>query len=654
MAHLADQKIISKGTFLNSLRLTNNGFKQFKGIVITRNEGCSENEAALASSAPIEFLFYIPRRLAATEARLLIKNETSGKEFTIDTEWMDTADEFDVFGVKLDLDTSLYFFSIALSNYLGSFFGYKSEGSEMLFSPHFIDSKFQLSVVNFEHPCPDGFAGGIVYHIFVDRFAKSKRTVCKKGALLADYTSGIPEYPAYPGAPLKNNTFWGGDLYGVIDKLDYISSLGANIIYLSPIFDSPSNHKYDTADYLKVDEMFGSREALTLLIDEAHKRGIKIILDGVFNHTGADSVYFNRYGTYDSLGAYQSQESPYYNWYEFQSYPNKYTCWWDIEILPRINTRLHSCSDFFAGDGGVIQAYAKMGIDGFRLDVADELSDDFIEQIKNSLSKESKGSILYGEVWEDASNKIAYSERKKYYLGKELDGVMNYPVRVGIIDYVLHKKTDALKYALTDVLRNAPKRIRDLQMNLLGSHDTERILTVLGGEVSDGLSNDILVSKRMSRDVYERAKERLKLAYTILATIPGIPSIFYGDEAGLEGYGDPFNRLPYPWGREDTEILDFYKRIGVIRREHPVYTNGDFDLLVITPELLIFKRTIGNSTLLTVINNANDKLILDFSASVTALIKRKTSDTHTLAPYSSEIFDVCGKTTYLNLKNIKE
>ena len=639
---------------VNSLRLRNINFNNLKGEIVLKNKGVLTSGTALNSSFPINIDVLLPRILAATDAKIVLKGETVGKTIECEKNDYTFERELDIFTFELNLDPGLYFFYIVLYTPFGNIYGYNASNGIMFFSKNNEGDDFQLSAVHFKHSAPIGFSGGIIYHIFVDRFSRSGKTAVREGGVLADFSHGIPEYPSFPGAPLKNNTFWGGDLYGIIEKLDYISSLGANIIYLSPIFDSPSNHKYDTGDYQRVDSALGGDDALRALIREAHARGMKIILDGVFNHTGADSVYFNKYGNYSSLGAYQSKCSEYYDWYEFSDYPNKYTCWWDIDILPRINTRFHKCSDFFVGENGIISKYTRMGIDGFRLDVADELSDEFISKIKSRMEAEMPGSILYGEVWEDASNKVAYSERKKYYLGEELDGVMNYPLRKGIIDYVLYGFTDTLRYALTEVMQNAPKEIRDHQMNLLGSHDTVRIITALGGEAAVELSNSELVHKRMSDDIYEVAKSRLKLAYTILATLPGIPSIFYGDEVGLQGYSDPFNRMPYPWGKEDKEILDFYKKIGIIRRGESVYKEGSFSLISLTPKKLIFARKNGERSLLTVINNSSSPLKLRFTKSVHSKMEEKTSQDFLISPYSSEIFLSDKKETYLIFNSIKE
>ena len=511
----------------------------------------------------------------------------------------------------------------------------------------------QLTVSEFLYGVPEKILGGVIYHVFVDRFARGKDTAVPDGRrLISGEWENIPEYPEYRGAPLKNNTFYGGTLWGIIDRLDYIASLGVTAIYLSPISSSPSNHRYDTADYMTVDEMLGGDEALSALIKAADERGIGIILDGVFNHTGADSLYFNRYGRYGSSGAYQSRESEYFPWYDFKSYPNDYTSWWGIEILPRINPDIPECGEYLAGVGGVVDKYSKMGVYGFRLDVADELSDPFISKIKARLSDKGE-NILYGEVWEDASNKISYGRRKRYYLGSELDGVMNYPLREGIIDYVLTKSTDKLRYALTEVTENAPDRIMHAQMNLVGTHDTERILTVLGGEDTSGLSNSELCYKRMSEERRACAKKRLLAAATVLMTLPGVPAIFYGDEVGLEGYHDPFNRMPYPYGREDFEILEHYRALGNIRKDNTVYRSGDFELLILTPKLLVFSRSDGRESILTAFNNSDDEIIVDFSTAHTSLFSKTRAKSFTLSPMSADVFKANTKSKFLFRGNIK-
>ena len=581
----------------------------------------------------------IPRSLGAKRVSMNIYDDNNNDIASYQLKYNDNTPSFDLYDIKIPIDmlgVGLYFFSIEIHGISGALYALK-DGNSLSFARH-KESLFQLSVSDFKYDSPDLYLGGIIYHVFVDRFNRGGNVPKKKGSIYVnDWDSPIPEIPEYPGAPLKNNYFYGGTLIGIINKLEYLKSLGVSIIYLSPIFDSPSNHKYDTGDYMRVDASFGGERALVDLIKKAKRFGIYIILDGVFNHTGDDSVYFNRYGNYNSLGAYQSLNSPYYEWYDFKNHPDDYTSWWGIKILPRINPDIEKCRDFFVGNGGVIEKYTKIGIAGFRLDVVDELSDSFVSSIKAKMNEYNKNSLLYGEVWEDASNKISYGARKRYYLGTELDGVMNYPLRVGIIEFLRSGKTEKLRYALLDVIQNAPKRIRDMQMNILGTHDTERIITALGGESSLGKTNAYLSKTKMSGEEYELSKKRLACAYTILATLPGIPSIYYGDEAGVEGYGDPFNRLAFPWNKEDEEILDFYKKIGKIRIGHKVYGCGEFSLLHLSSEVLVFSRYSKNSVYLTVINNSKDEIIVEISAPSRALISGKQDLLYKISSYTPEI-----------------
>ncbi|MBQ8207895.1 MAG: glycoside hydrolase family 13 protein [Clostridia bacterium] len=443
-------------------------------------------------------------------------------------------------------------------------------------------SKFRLLIYEDGFDTPKWFKGGTMYHIFVDRFSKgSFEPVCRPDAEMNDdWENGIPQYAEYPGSFVKNNMFFGGNLVGVREKLDYLESLGVTVIYLSPIFKAYSNHKYDTGDYMQVDEMFGGDEALRDLIDAAKKKGIRIILDGVFNHTGDDSKYFNKYGKYDSLGAYQSKESEYYNWFHFKKHPDEYECWWGIPILPKLNLENEDCRDYLVGgEGSVVGKYTKMGIGGIRLDVADELSDDFLDRLRVTAKKfSSEDAVIIGEVWENAADKIAYGKRRRYLRGAQLDSVMNYPFRSASIDYLTSGDSSLLANALTELYASYPKCVCDSLMNILGTHDTERILTVLGGEDNPELSNAELAGLKMNDDARARAVELLKLGSVLQYTVYGVPSVFYGDEAGLEGYRDPFCRMPFPWGRENKELLEHYTRLGRIRRENKVLSDGIFKI----------------------------------------------------------------------------
>ena len=293
------------------------------------------------------------------------------------------------------------------------------------------EERFQLIIYTKRKKYPEFFRGGIAYQIFVDRFFRGGNEEVKEDAKVNhDWYHGVPEY-FHPGdKDFKNNTFFGGDLPGVEKKLSYIASLGVTAIYLNPIFLSSSTHKYDTADYTKIDPMFGGEEAFRSLIKAAKKHKISIILDGVFNHTGDDSVYFNKYGKYDTVGAYQSEESPYADWYNFTEFPDEYESWWGFKNLPRVMSDNPSYKKFLFGKDGIVRRYIREGICGWRLDVADELSDKFLEELSYAAQAEREDALIIGEVWEDASNKVSYGKRRAYFYGKELDSVMNYPIRV--------------------------------------------------------------------------------------------------------------------------------------------------------------------------------------------------------------------------------
>ena len=631
---------------MQSLYFSNNRARSLVGKVTFAHGEKYGSSSAFEIGKASKIRILLPRLLGVVSVSVRIFNESLDKEeHRLNAYWSDSVKECDAYEIDFDPDdigVGLYFFFVEIDSQCGRLYGYK-RGSELIFSPDYsTHSWYQLSVSDFKYKKSDNNLGGIIYHIFVDRFNKGGVVEAKPGTVTDDDWHTIPEYPLYPGAPLKNNHFYGGTLWGIIEKLDYLTSLGVSTIYLSPIFDAASNHKYDTGDYMTVDSMFGGEEALRELIAKAKEKGIGIILDGVFNHTGSDSLYFNREGNYNTVGAYQSKKSEYFSWYDFQEYPDKYTCWWGIDILPRIHPDKPSCRKYFVGKNGVIGKYAALGIDGFRLDVADELSDDFISEIKKTLDRYNKHSVLYGEVWEDGSNKIAYDVRKKYFLGKELDGVMNYPVRKGIIDFLTQGRHEALEYALTDIINNAPTKVRNMQMNLLGTHDTERILTVLGGERPEGRSNEYLSKKKMNDLERGIAKRRLRMAYAILATVPGIPAIFYGDEVGLEGYHDPFNRMPYPWGREDHKLINYFRSVGRIRRDNKVYKEGEFELLYIDSNTLVFERYDEKYSYITFVNNTKQSSSVEFSSKAEALISDgaavAVSTSFDVPAYTSQIF----------------
>ncbi|MBQ3126929.1 MAG: glycoside hydrolase family 13 protein [Clostridia bacterium] len=462
----------------------------------------------------------------------------------------------------------------------------------------------QLTVYDPAYDTPVWITGGIMYHIFVDRFCPGGEVPCKDYARLEpDWAGGIPEFAEVRGGRLANTTFFGGTLWGVAEQMDYIASLGTRCIYLSPIFEAHSNHKYDTGDYLRVDEMFGGDEALRAVIDRAKDYGIRVILDGVFNHTGDDSRYFNRYGHYPPEGACDSPDSPYYPWYTFRQYPDTYRCWWDIDILPAVCSDNEAYRRFICGE--VARKWGEMGIGGWRLDVADELANVFLEEFREAVKSADPEGVIYGEVWEDASNKIAYDARRRYFRGKQLDAVMNYPLREAMIAFVRDGDGAFLRETVMTLVHNYPPQVLRMLMNNLGTHDTERILNVLADHCGDEHTNRELSTLRLTAEERALGAARLRCAYAAMICLPGVPCVYYGDEVGMEGWRDPFNRLPYPWGREDKTMLSHYRRLGGLRASSPALADGKIEFLEAGEGWVLFSRSVPNERLICAVNVGN-------------------------------------------------
>ncbi len=507
-------------------------------------------------------------------------------------------------------------------------------------------SRFRLLIHDATLDVPDWFSGGVMYHIFVDRFCKGAREgTLKAGDVLdPDWEHGIPQYPEKRGDALSNNVFFGGNLWGVIEKLDYLSSLGVTTLYLSPIFDAASNHRYDTGDYEHVDALLGGDEAFSSLAKAAHERGMRIILDGVFNHTGDDSRYFNRRGHYDALGAYQSPASPYFNWYNFKSFPEEYECWWGIEILPRLNHADEGCRHYFTAPDGIAARWLRAGADGWRLDVADELSDDFLDELHVSVRNATRGEgLIIGEVWENAADKISYGKRRRYLSGGQLDSVMNYPFRNAVLAFLQSGDAECFCDILTELYASYPTSVSHSLMNLLGTHDTERILTVLGDREMSGewLSNAELSVKRLSLEERERGIALLKLASALQYTVFGVPSVYYGDEAGLEGYHDPFCRMPFLWGREDDGLLSHYRALGRLRRDHSSLRDGDFRFLFRSSHAFVFERKNASEVILVAANMGDEPL--DYTLPSGGFVNALTG-----SPVGDKILLGCGEFLIMN------
>lgn len=508
-------------------------------------------------------------------------------------------------------DNGLFYYRVIADTAYGRLYSHATDGYEYAW---FSDKEgyadpYQLLIFSAEYKTPDFLRRGVMYQIFVDRFFRGGDAPPREDVEMSEnWGAEISQYPAYPGAPLKNNLFYGGDLDGVRKKLPYLASIGVTVLYLCPIFEAYSNHKYDTADYMRVDPMFGGREALDRLLVAAKDIGIRIILDGVFNHTGAISRYFNMDGRYDFLGAYQSKDSPYYPWYRFRNFPDDYESWWGIRILPSVDSANADYRTFIAGEGGVVDTYMQAGVSGFRLDVADELAPVLIRDIRARIKARGEDTAIIGEVWEDASNKIAYDRRRHYFRGHELDSVMNYPLKNAIITYLLSENAEQFAHTMTVLYAHYPRHVSEVMMNLLGTHDTERILTVLGGRDLSSLTYEEIRDVRLSESERALAVARLRVAYAILYFMPGIPCIYYGDEVGMEGGRDPFNRRTYPWGQEDGDILEHFRHLAAIRKtEEEVLAHGFFRVEHARGGELVFSRSTEKTTLLLLANSSPEK-----------------------------------------------
>lgn len=531
-------------------------------------------------------------------------------------------------------DRGLYFYWFEFSSSFGRLQARKSgpDNLPVIAGPE--QTPWQQSVYKRDFQVPEWIKGGTFYHIFVDRFNHGgKERVQLAGKVLRDDWGGLPEYRPDEQGIVRNNDFFGGNLKGIIEKLPYIKSLGTSCIYLSPIFEAYSNHKYDTADYFHIDPMFGTLDDFRELCREAKKLGMAVILDGVFSHTGSDSRYFDKYGHYGGSGAYNNPNSLYRDWYYF-SENEQYESWWGIDTLPRINKFNEDYINFICGRDGVARYWIRQGASGWRLDVADELPNYFIDRLCEAVKEEKIDAIVIGEVWDDASTKISYDERKNYFQGNRLDSVMNYPLKVALIDYFCTGNAEQLAQTAEALCENYPKDVVDCLMNNIGSHDTMRILTVLGTKhPKEDLPKDYMAVNRLSPEGREEAKRLLIKAAALHATLPGVPCIYYGDEAGMEGYADPFNRRCYPWGNEDTEVLDWYRRIFSFRKEHAVYKDGSYRTLLAADQAYAFMRSNGAESIITAVNLGSSVKKIDADGIwKDALSGRKFEDLIEIAP----------------------
>lgn len=470
---------------------------------------------------------------------------------------------------------------------------------------------WQLTVYDRNVIAPEFLKHGVMYQIFPDRFRSSgspKENVPSDRKLHSDWFE-LPDYLPDQNGAVTNSDYFGGDLRGITEKLPYLKSLGVSVVYLNPIFEAHSNHHYNTADYERIDPLLGTEQDFEELCAAAREQGISILLDGVFNHTGADSKYFNKSKRYGDGGAYNDPESPFRSWYEFTKYPTDYESWWGFKELPNVRENDPEYGEFICGENGVLKKWLRAGASGFRLDVADELPDTFLDKLTASIKSYSPQAAVIGEVWEDASTKSAYGVRRRYFLGGQLDSVMNYPFKDAVLNYVRSGDCVGLYSTVMNILEHYPKPVLDVLMNSLSTHDVERAITALAGEpvAQNGRlwqgENNTLSQRR-----YELGKKLFKVASVIQYMLPGIPCLYYGDEAGLYGYKDPFNRSCYPWGREDKELLEVFRQLGGIRSRYKDISSGVFTAVQFSAQSISFETDCDRQMFFTAVNRTAENV----------------------------------------------
>lgn len=538
-----------------------------------------------------------------------------GVQKVFDMNWTKNENDYAYFEVIVDLQNCPlyhYYFSFIAN---GKFQYYKNEKKVVSGSTTIRKEECYKKSVNFN--VPDWAKGAVGYHIFPDRFNKGKGTSMTPMPRRRIHENWYEQAIIEPdGEEIYNNDFFGGNFRGIKEKVSYIASLGVDIVYLNPIVKSQSNHRYDTADYFEPDPYLGTVEELKEMIDEFHKFGIKVIFDGVFNHTGNDSRYFNQYGSYDSIGAYQNPESPYRDFYEWNS-NGKARTWWGFENLPITNKSNPRFIDMICGNRGVIDVWCDWGIDGIRLDVMDELPDHFIIEINKAMKRnKSDNFIIYGEVWENAERK-----GRNYINNDEAHSVMNYYLMDPLLRYYMYGDICKLDKNLREILTEYPSETILTLMNSTSTHDMSRcielphynIFNYSGKDYWDinwkGMSEEEKYEwqkkHKLTEEQYEYSKIVMKSYLTALAFMPGMFTIFYGDEVGVQGIGNLLNRATYPWGKEDLELLSFYKELIKSRKSEAFLRKADMRVLFIDQNHLMFERFDDNEQAIVITSRVN-------------------------------------------------
>ena len=561
---------------------------------------------AVETGTQVQFTVHLPIEWVFSSVTLIIYSEQY--EHNVTMEYQKTKGDCLYYRASFTpVDTGVYFYLFKLQKgdqirYIKSL-----EDASGVINNGESGRDYQLTVYKPGYTTPSSIKGGILYQIFPDRFCRSgveHPNVPQDRELRSDW-GGLPYFLPNEQGEITNSDYFGGDLLGIQKKLPYLQQLGVTMIYLNPIFEAHSNHRYNTADYRKIDPLLGTEEDFINLCREAKKRGIRIILDGVFSHTGSDSIYFNKNSRYNSAGAFNTPESPYKNWFQFLKYPDVYKSWWGFTSLPELDKNNPDYINFICGEDGILRHWLRLGASGYRLDVADELPDSFIARVREAVKAEGEENLLIGEVWEDASNKLAYGVRRKYFLGDELDSVMNYPFKEAILDLLRGGHRSHFINRISDIVENYPPQSLHVAMNSLSTHDTERAITVLAGLSCQGKDRGWQSHHHLNFEQYRHGVELLKAAMALQYFLPGLPCIYYGDEAGLQGYKDPFNRGCYPWGCENRELIDYVCLLGKLRLASPALGEGALEFLDSEEGLIALKRKDYTGETIAIINYTN-------------------------------------------------
>ena len=568
---------------------------------------------AVSSGSKIHFKIILPRNIHCSGANLtIIADDNMGSEY-LSMFWCGMYDDehemWECDYVTKDPKIYWYFFEI------DTLYGKKKINKMQKSSKgQILDGySWQLTVFKKDFETPAWLSGGIMYQIFPDRFNKSnyKKDNVPKDRTIHKNWSDDPVWEANDRGEVTNSDYFGGDLQGITDKIGYLKKLGVTCIYLNPIFEAHSNHRYNTANYENIDPLLGTIHDFNKLANKFKKNGIRVIIDGVFSHTGSDSIYFNKNNRYNTIGAYNSLDSIYSGWYNFIKWPEQYQSWWGFDSLPETDECNNSYINFINGKDGIIRKWLKEGASGWRLDVADELPDFFIESLREAAKAENPDSLILGEVWEDASNKESYGHRRKFLLGKQLDTVMNYPFRDAILGFFTGSSGVDMAEIICSVLENYPKPVIRILMNILGTHDTERAITILAGKPINGRDKKWQSVNHLNNDEKKHGIKLIKAASAMQFTLPGVPCIYYGDETGLEGYKDPFNRRCYPWKNQNAQLIKWYKQLGIIRKSCSCLNEGDFRLIKAEQNLIVYTRSDAYTSILCAFNSSNNDITID-------------------------------------------